>query len=200
MLNVIDVWTVSFTASKYDEQINAVYRTREAAYKNEHSEYCSVDRRKAIVDESGKVYLLDENHSNSFELKELELKIMKLFLDDEREAPKGWIRVYDVNQLIHMVMTYPNIVEQISLDNDLGDLEHLQIGMYEVVHEGYQFVNWLEDKFHDESETYLPKLTKVNIHSANPVARDKMSKGMQAINGRFNGRQIEVTVVEFQHL
>ncbi len=67
-ITIIDVWVVTFVGAKYDEDIKGVYRTREAAYQNENSDYCSVGRRKAIVDEFNKVYLIDENHSESFEL------------------------------------------------------------------------------------------------------------------------------------
>ncbi len=128
---------------------------------------------------------------------------MKIFLDDDKEnrpTPAGWERVYDVHHLFHVVMNNQNEVEEISLDNDLGDLPVLIINEREFIQEGFQFVNWLEEDFHEHGETFLPNLKKVNIHSANSVRRDDMLRGMAAINRRFNSRQIEVTVIDFQHL
>ena len=44
---------------------------------------------------------------------------MKLYLDDERETPAGWIRVFWPDEAIAWLKT--EMVTEISLDHDLGD-------------------------------------------------------------------------------
>jgi len=48
--------------------------------------------------------------------------IMKVYLDDERSTPEGWTRVYWPAEAIELLRT--GEVEEISLDNDLGDDDH----------------------------------------------------------------------------
>ncbi len=44
---------------------------------------------------------------------------MKVYLDDERETPEGWTRVYWPYEAIELLQT--GQVTEISLDHDLGD-------------------------------------------------------------------------------
>jgi hypothetical protein len=44
---------------------------------------------------------------------------MRVFLDNERETPDGWTRVYWPNEAIRLLET--GTVEELSLDHDLGD-------------------------------------------------------------------------------
>lgn len=44
---------------------------------------------------------------------------MKVFLDDERTTPEGWVRVYWPGESIALLQT--GQVTDISLDHDLGD-------------------------------------------------------------------------------
>lgn len=44
---------------------------------------------------------------------------MKVFLDDERQTPEGWVRVYWPDEAIALLRT--GEVTQISLDRDFGD-------------------------------------------------------------------------------
>lgn len=90
---------------------------------------------------------------------------MKIWLDDMREAPPGWVRVHTVEELIGIFSI--NNTEQISLDHDLGD--GLQTG--------YDFLRWLE------AQAYInnwKKIPEIKIHSANPVGMRNMRS---AING-----------------
>lgn len=47
---------------------------------------------------------------------------MKIYLDDERLAPDGWILLKDVNLVIRTLKE--NDVKEISLDHDLGTDEN----------------------------------------------------------------------------
>ena len=59
---------------------------------------------------------------------------MRVYLDDEREIPEGWVRVYWPNEAIELLKT--GEVVEISLDHDLGDDERGT---------GYDVVLWIEE-------------------------------------------------------
>ena len=85
---------------------------------------------------------------------------MKLWLDDIRPAPEGWTWHLHVDNMIddiRWLMRHNKAIEMISLDNDLGELEK----------EGYKVLDWLES-------LQIPIEFSIHIHSANPVARDRM--------------------------
>lgn len=106
---------------------------------------------------------------------------MKLWLDDVRPAPEGYLRVYTVEGAIyellryqkeadtcweHYILGYCNReqlerrlavwdIEEVSCDNDLGENEA----------EGYKLLDWLEAT----GRNY-----PIHIHTDNPVARERM--------------------------
>ncbi|CAB4134477.1 hypothetical protein UFOVP273_96 [uncultured Caudovirales phage] len=98
---------------------------------------------------------------------------MKIYLDDERKTPDGWVRCYwpqEVRDLIDRV-GLENITH-ISLDHDLGDDDRGT---------GYDVVTYLEEMiFFDKSIKTIPEIT---VHSANSSARQKMLRGIDAIKG-----------------
>lgn len=59
---------------------------------------------------------------------------MRVFLDDERATPDGWIRAYWPSEVIELLET--GKVEELSLDHDLGDDERGT---------GYDVVLWIEE-------------------------------------------------------
>ena len=111
----------------------------------------------------------------------MEVIIIKLWIDDVRPAPEGYVWVKTVESAIYEITRYNResdfnwkqyilgyidretferhhqiwSIEVISCDNDLGE--------YEV--EGYKLLNWLEAT----GRSY-----PIHIHSANPVARERM--------------------------
>lgn len=100
---------------------------------------------------------------------------MKVFLDDERSTPDGWVRVYWPDEAISLLET--GNVAEISLDHDLGDDERGT---------GYDVVLWIEEAV--VTRGFVPP--KMSVHSANSSARQKMEMGIQAINRRvFPGRE-----------
>ena len=94
---------------------------------------------------------------------------MRVFLDDERQTPDGWTRVYWPDEAIALLQT-GNVVE-ISLDHDLGDDERGT---------GYDVLEWIE------AEVVLNGLRppEIKIHSANPPARARMLAAVKSIEGR----------------
>lgn len=91
---------------------------------------------------------------------------MKVFLDDEREAPPGWLRAFWPNEVIQLLQT--GEVTEVSLDHDLGNDEHGT---------GYDVLLWIEQEV--ALNRFVPP--KMHVHSANTSAREKMESAIDAI-------------------
>jgi len=91
---------------------------------------------------------------------------MKVYLDDERPAPAGWMQVRWPEEVICLLQT--GQVTDVSLDHDLGDDQRGT---------GYDVIRWIEDQvaFHDFTPPCL------SVHSANPSARVRMEQGIERI-------------------
>ncbi len=98
---------------------------------------------------------------------------MRVYLDDERVTPDGWIRVYWPEEAIALLES--GQVEEISLDHDLGDDEHGT---------GYDVVLWIEEAV--ALRGFKPP--RMFVHSANSSAEEKMLSGIQAIQALFLDR------------
>lgn len=95
---------------------------------------------------------------------------MKLWLDDVRPTPEGWVRAHSVNEAIRLVAGAPQDFEECSLDHDLGDYAH-DGG------DGVKFVDWM-------GEHNIWPRGQVAVHSANPVGRDNMRRSIDAYRRR----------------
>ncbi len=91
---------------------------------------------------------------------------MRIYLDDERPTPAGWVRVYWPDEAIALLET--GKADEISLDHDLGD---------DVRGTGYDVVLWVEEAV--ALRGFRPP--KMAVHSANSSARQKMLAGIAAI-------------------
>jgi hypothetical protein len=91
---------------------------------------------------------------------------MRVYLDDERPTPPGWVRVYWPDEAIALLET--GQVEEISLDHDLGD---------DARGTGYDVVLWVEEAV--AVRGFRPP--RMAVHSANSSARLKMQAGIAAI-------------------
>ena len=86
---------------------------------------------------------------------------MKIWLDDIRPAPEGYVRAHSVNEAIVLIEQAENDGEDIELidcDHDLGDY-------FPDGGDGIKLLDWL-----CERQTYYP----IALHTANPVGRDNM--------------------------
>lgn len=92
---------------------------------------------------------------------------MNVYLDDERQTPEGWVRVYWPNEAIELLAT--GRVERISLDHDLGD---------DTRGTGYDVVLWIEEMV--ATSGFRPPV--ILVHSANSSAREKMLAGVRKID------------------
>lgn len=98
---------------------------------------------------------------------------MKIFLDDSRDAPSGWVRCRWPDEVIELLRNEQ--VEVISLDHDLGDDERGT---------GYDVLLWLECRV--VFEGFQPP--ELLLHTSNPVARDRMRAAIASIK-RLSARR-----------
>jgi hypothetical protein len=91
---------------------------------------------------------------------------MRVFLDDERSTPAGWVRVYWPSEAIELLES--GAVEEMSLDHDLGDDERGT---------GYDVILWMEEAV--ALRGFKPP--RIAVHSANAPAREKMLAGIESI-------------------
>lgn len=92
---------------------------------------------------------------------------MKVYLDDERVTPAGWVRTYTPDETIALLEG--GNVEELSLDHDLGDDEGIGTG--------YDVLLWIEEQVYTQG--YNPP--RMKVHSSNPSARVKMSAAIENI-------------------
>jgi len=98
---------------------------------------------------------------------------VRVYLDDERPTPDGWVRVHWPSEAIALLET--GAVRELSLDHDLGDDERGT---------GYDVVLWIEEAV--ALRGFRPP--KMSVHSANSSAREKMIAGIQSIERLARGR------------
>ena len=96
---------------------------------------------------------------------------MKIFLDDVRDTPEGYVRCYWPSEVIELLKANP--VSELSLDHDLGDDEKGT---------GYDVLKWIEEEVYTNNFT-PPKVIKV--HSANPIAKQRMLSAIASIYNHY---------------
>jgi len=105
---------------------------------------------------------------------------MKVFLDDERQTPEGWVRVYWPDEAIELLKT--GQVSEISLDHDLGDDQRGT---------GYDVLLWIEEMVFTQKKGqnhFKPPI--IHVHSANASAREKMLRAVGQI-GKLQGNHYD---------
>ncbi|HBJ35365.1 MAG TPA: hypothetical protein DDZ51_11565 [Planctomycetaceae bacterium] len=91
---------------------------------------------------------------------------MKIYLDDERPVPAGWVGCRWPEEVIRLLKA--GTVTHVSLDHDLGDDAHGT---------GYDVVLWIEEQV--ATAKFQPP--QIVVHSANVSARSKMEAGIRSI-------------------
>lgn len=97
--------------------------------------------------------------------------MIKIFLDDVRPCPKGWILAKTAWECIDLLIRHNDDTVILSLDHDLGDEENGT---------GYDVVKWIEEQIHSDNKSYR-KPAQITVHSANPVGIKNMQAGIAAI-------------------
>lgn len=86
---------------------------------------------------------------------------MRIWLDDIRPAPEGWVWVKDATEFWRtMAQNKAHTIEAISFDNDLGETSY---------QEGWEIIKDLIGIFADMAP-HIPKMA-LTCHSANVAAR-----------------------------
>ena len=94
--------------------------------------------------------------------------MIKIYLDDKRDTPPGFVRTYTVDETIELLIKHEGEIDTLSLDNDLGvDENNLPL------EEGRMVARWLEEKAFNKEYKEIPNLF---IHSDNNVAVLDMQK------------------------
>lgn len=105
---------------------------------------------------------------------------MRIYLDDERSTPDGWIRAYTAPEAI--VMLEGGEVTHLSLDHDLGPAK---------AGTGYDVCLFVEQKVFERAfqfnNPFIPPV--MTVHSANPVGRQRMELAIQMIYHHFKVTQ-----------
>lgn len=110
---------------------------------------------------------------------------MKLFLDDLRPCPEGWVYCRWPVEVIRLLILAPDNVIHVSLDHDLGDADAAKAeGRKEIT--GNDVVLWIEERVHTDPTFNPPRLT---IHSDNGPGIDRMRQGLQSINRVLESRK-----------
>ena len=92
-------------------------------------------------------------------------KNLKLWLDDERPAPFGWLHVLTASDAITTLATHR--VSELSLDHDLGLIDET----------GYDVLLWIKRKI--TTSDFKPPV--MYAHSVNPVERKRMLSAIKKI-------------------
>lgn len=91
---------------------------------------------------------------------------MKVYLDDERPIPQGWIGARWPEEVIRLLET--GEVTELSLDHDLGDDDHGT---------GYTVILWIEEAV--ATRGFVPP--SIFAHTSNASALQKMQQGIASI-------------------
>lgn len=100
------------------------------------------------------------------------MKNMRVYLDDVRVAPAGWVPARWSDEVIALLQS--GDVEAVSLDHDLGDDERGT---------GYDVLTWIEEAV--ALRGFKPP--RIAVHSANSAARIRMESAIASIE-RLAGR------------
>jgi hypothetical protein len=103
---------------------------------------------------------------------------VRVWLDDLREAPKGWVHVRTPDESINLLRS--GEVEEISLDHDLG------LATSEAERTGYDVLVWLEEAV--ATGTWQFEVPVIRVHSANPVGLRRMEQAIASIQRLSRGR------------
>lgn len=107
----------------------------------------------------------------------------KLWLDDVREEPWGWIRCRWPEDVIAFLQD--GDIDEISLDHDLGDEP---MSYMEPERTGMMVLYALEKMQNDNPDLALPI---IHIHSANVVAAKRMKEVVRLLQAREHARRVQ---------
>lgn len=103
---------------------------------------------------------------------------MKIWLDDCRPAPAGFIHVRNKAELEKLLADRTEAIEEMWFDHDLGDNEPT----------GYDIVKWL-------AENHLDRWPQaIGVHSQNPVGRENIRSYVTFVLNRMLGEKKSASI------
>ena len=99
---------------------------------------------------------------------------MKLWIDDKRKAPEGWMHAKTAAEAIGWLKSGDSITH-ISFDHDLGEGNG----------DGHDVVCVVEELVHGRRM----KMPEMTVHSSNPVGAKRIQQAIDAIKRRRGGLQ-----------
>jgi hypothetical protein len=103
---------------------------------------------------------------------------VRVWLDDVREAPDGWVHVKTPEEAIELLRS--GEVTEISLDHDLG------LATPESERTGYDVLAWLEEAVATGALNH--RVPIIHVHSANPVGWQRMEQAIKSIRRLSDAR------------
>jgi hypothetical protein len=104
---------------------------------------------------------------------------VKVYLDDSRPTPEGWVRTFTTNETIELLKT--GNVEELSLDHDLGPEE--------LAGNGNDVVVWIEEAV--ALHGFKPPRI-MSVHSSNATASERMLLGIASIQKIAKAKGLEM--------
>lgn len=101
---------------------------------------------------------------------------MRVYLDDERPTPDGWVRCYWPDEVISLLEA--GGVDELSLDHDLGN---------DARGTGYDVLVWMERAVAERG--FDPP--RVHLHTQNVAGRQRMKLALQSIHRLLTARDQE---------
>lgn len=102
---------------------------------------------------------------------------MKLYLDDERDAPEGWHVIRNPYGFLHILAdSFPGEITALSFDHDLAYF--LPSGEERT---GYWVLCRIEELCYEHESFRLKVPDDLRIHSANSSAYKKMTQAIESI-------------------
>lgn len=103
-------------------------------------------------------------------------RLVKIWLDDERPAPSGWIWMRRIHQVMHALRDHAEYIDDLSLDHDLGIQDPILFERYtfgelteeEAEENGYTLCKWM-------AEHNIWPSGDIHLHTDNPVGRHDMA-------------------------
>lgn len=89
---------------------------------------------------------------------------MKLFIDDWRPCPAGWVLAKDYDEAVEILASC--LVTDVSFDHDLGCDGFDDGGNLIMKKSGYDVASWLEKRVATDATFPVPDM---QVHSANPA-------------------------------
>lgn len=109
---------------------------------------------------------------------------MKLYLDDERIEPPGWLRVSTAENCIDILLAYAGHITVLSLDHDLDShVDTRKLGYATLTPmTGYDVAVWLEKEAYHGNWDVVP--AELRCHSQNPAGHKRILQCFAQINFR----------------